>query len=166
MFWTVLIDRLTHNLFYVLQTWRVLYGMVRIAAGVALLHVVHVPLADVLRDFGRAHLLAVPGHELLRPLLHLVSEHQIEVTYFLAAYLLFWGVMDMVLALLVLTHVHWAFPPSMVLIVLFAMYELIRGVSHGSLLLVGLGFLDLGIVYLTYREYERLRVRPPATAAL
>ena len=82
-----------------------------------------------------------------------LQNHEFTVTYFVASYLLFWGTIDVVLSIFLLRHRLWAFPISIVLMGLFVLYETYRVFHTHSLILITIILIDIGIIYLIYREY-------------
>ena len=87
----------------------------------------------------------------------ILTNHPLYVTYFLALYFIFWGVIDVVLSYNLIKHRLWAFPASFILIGLFVMYEATRFSYTHSFILLGVIFIDIIILWLIWREYRKLK---------
>ena len=85
--------------------------------------------------------------------------HPLSVTYFLSAYLIFWGVTDIVLSASLLRHKLWVFPVSLWLIGFFVLSEVFRITQTHSLILLGLIGVDLVIWWLIRDEWRKTRRR-------
>lgn len=97
---------------------------------------------------------------------YLLSDHSFYVTYFLAFYFIFWGVIDILLSYNLIKEKLWAFPVSMVLIGLFVAYSFVRFTYTHSLVLLSVIIFDLVILLLIYKEYQKVKrcYLPPAIA--
>lgn len=133
------------------------YGAVRILFALAILKVVGQPLLDVLNTLMSHELIEDP-HDLLYTLANYVlSNHPLYITYFVAFYFFFWGVVDVVLSYNLLHRKQWAFPVSFAVIGVFIGYELFRFSHTHSVILLGVTILDAAILWLIWREYEKVR---------
>lgn len=152
-----LLRETNERLFVVSMYTRMGYGVVRIFMSIVLLQLVGSSVSDILTRVMGGELVEDP-HDLFYTLsMHILGIHPVEVSYFAAVYLLFWGIIDTILSYNLLKHRMWAFPVSFFLIPTFIFYELIR-VSHThSLILLGIILLDLAILWITWREYVRLK---------
>ncbi|MEY2665371.1 MAG: hypothetical protein RLZZ480_476 [Candidatus Parcubacteria bacterium] len=137
--------------------WRIVYGTFRIIFGLALLRVVGASLTDFM--------LRVMSHELIQDrsdwlyhfAVHHISRHDLYVTYFLAAYFIFWGAVDVLLSINLLRGKLWAFPVSLWLIAGFVCYGLFRLTHTHSLILLCIIIFDITIFWFIEREYQKLR---------
>jgi len=135
--------------------WRIAYGTIRVFIGYKLLSLVGLPAVTVYQHLLRRELSET--HDILfQAIGHALALHGFAITYFLAAYLLFWGLMDIVLSVSMLRHYLWAFPTSMLIMALFIVYEIFRFAHTHSPILFGFILIDLFIIYLIYHERNRL----------
>jgi uncharacterized membrane protein len=146
-------------LFHIGMLIRILYGFARLLLAFILLPLVGTPLVAL---FGRAveknrHLFDSQDF-FLQTAVPFVEHHSAAffVTYFLVSYLVFWGVIDIVLSVSLLKHKLWAFPVSVYLIVLFIIYELFRFTHTHSLVLAYIIIFDSFLIWLIRREYMKL----------
>lgn len=148
---------ISERLFVVSMWTRMVYGVVRIFLSLALLQIVGSSVSDILTRIMGGELVEDPNDLFYTLSMHFLGVHPVEVSYFAAVYLLFWGVVDTILSFNLLKHRMWAFPISFFLIPTFIFYELIR-VSHThSFILLGIICLDLTILWITWREYRRIK---------
>jgi uncharacterized membrane protein len=76
---------------------------------------------------------------------------------FAAWYFLIQGVTDIILAIGLLRKKMWAYPVAMVIQILFAIYELYRFTHTHSKTLIVLSAFNLLVVWLIWREYQRIK---------
>lgn len=145
--------RYTHVL-HVGLWWRVLYGLLRVVLGVALLRMVGMPLIEVVRAVMSHELVEEPSDVLVSLAGTVLTHHPMYVTYFLACYFIFWGVVDVFLSLNLLRGVTWAFPVSMWMIGFFLLYGTYRFMHTHSLILLSILVLDAGLLWLIRNEYR------------
>lgn len=143
-------------LFQVSMYWRIIYGVLRLILGVAFLRLIGQSLADLVYVLMAHELTGTTGDAVLEKIYVLFATHEFTVTYFIAAYFIFWGVIDIIISLCLLTHIRVAFPIAMGLIVLFICYGIFRLTHTHSLVLFGVIIIDIGILYLINYEYKKL----------
>jgi len=144
-------------LFRVSMWWRIIYGVIRIIVGVSFLRFIGQPLTDFVYLLMSHELLGKTGDAVLEKIYLLFQPHEFTVTYFIAAYFIFWGAIEIVLSLCLLKKIPTAFPIAMSLIIVFIMYALFRYVHTHSLILLGVIIIDIGILYLINHEYKQLQ---------
>lgn len=136
--------------------WRIIYGAIRVFLGYKLLSFVGIPAVDAYQRLFRHELLQDPDDAFLRLIGHTLGIHGFTITYFIAGYLLFWGMMDIVLSISMLRHYLWAFSVSLAVMLLFIVYEIFRLSHTHSHTLFGFILVDAFIVFLIYSERGRL----------
>ena len=149
---------LEERFFTIGMKWRIGYGSLRILFGLALLKLVNTPLLDVVTNLMSHELVEDPNDVLYTFISSILTNHPLYVTYFLALYFIFWGVIDVVLSYNLIKHRLWAFPASFILIGLFVMYETIRFTHTHSFILLGVIFIDIIIIWFIWREYQKLKL--------
>jgi uncharacterized membrane protein len=153
-------DDVYDALFRVGMIWRIVYGVARVIFGLMLLRVVGSSFSDLFYRL-MAHELVNDPHDLALRIGRVVVEHQsFTVTYFLTAYLIFWGAIDVVLSISLLKEKLWAFPVSVYLICVFVLYEIFRFTHTRSFILAYIIVFDMVLVWLIRKEYfKQLRIR-------
>ncbi len=150
-------DSVREGFFATAMWWRIGYGVLRIILGLAVLKVVGTPVTDIVTSLMGHELIEDPN-DLLYTLVHdFLVNHSPYITYFMSFYLLFWGAIDIGLSYNLLKHRLWAFPISFLLIGLFVMYEAVRFSHTHSLVLLWIIIVDIGILWIMWREYQKLK---------
>lgn len=150
-------NRLEGRLFRFSMWWRIVYGIFRTILGCILLRLIDVPFVDILHHISKHELKQDPTDTLFYFLNTFLLAHPFKVTTFIAAYMIFWGVMDIVLSVCLLRHYLPAFPISIGLIGIFVTYELFRLTHTHSAILLTFIIIDTVIAWLIYREYNKVR---------
>ncbi len=138
--------------------WRIFYGTLRLVLGITLLKYVGTPAIDLFHQIMQHEFVEDPNDLLLTMIGQIVSTHGFSITFFLASYLIFWGVIDVFLSVSMLRHHIWAFPVSIVLIAAFVLYEAYRFSYTHSLMLLGVIIIDILVVWVIRKEYRKLAV--------
>ncbi len=138
--------------------WRILYGSLRlILGGIMLKFFIGTPFSELLFRALSHEVVEDPTDIFFQFLYFIFENHSFTVTYFVASYLIFWGIIDIILSLCLLKHQLWSFPVSIGLIGLFVFYSVYRFFHTHSLILLGIIFVDIVIVYIIYKEYRVLQ---------
>lgn len=146
------------ELFRLGMVWRIAYGSLRLFFGIILLRVVGAPVTDLMHKIMGHELTEDPTDFLYRLVEILFSHHSFHVTYFLAFYFIFWGLIDIILSLQLLKGRLWAFPLSLYLIGSFVIYELFRFTHTHSMFLLGIIAVDIIVMALIFKEYQLIKV--------
>ncbi len=77
--------------------------------------------------------------------------------YFIAFYLLFYGVVNMFLVISLLLGKLWAYPAAMIFFTLFTSYMFVRFLHNGSPILFLFAVYDMFLIVLTSLEYQRIK---------
>jgi len=144
-------------LFRVGMGWRILYGSLRLILGFILLRLIGTPLSEIFYKVMSHELIEDPTDLLVQTASPLLQHLSFTVTYFIAAYLIFWGVIDILLSINLLKHKVWVFPISIYLIVIFVIYEIYRFSYTHSLVLASIIIIDIVLVWLIRKEYNKLK---------
>lgn len=154
------------QLFRIGMWWRIFYGLGKLLFGLFLLQYIGLSINEVVQHVFLHELVEDPQDLAMSMVVGFFDTHMYVVTYFLASYFIFWGVVDMFLSVNLLRDRIWAFPISLVLIVLFICYEIVRFFHTHSIVLLGIIFIDVILVYLIYEEYAKLKRRMEQKADL
>jgi uncharacterized membrane protein len=147
---------LTEQLFRAGMYWRILYGSGRILLGFLLLRLVGTPAIDVFRNVMRHLVGHNPDDALFGTVAHALAAYGLSITYFMVAYLFFWGLVDIFLSVAMLKHILWAFPVSLTLIAAFIVYEVYRYSHTHSPVLLAIMAIDVFLIVLIRREELKL----------
>jgi len=144
-------------LFNVSMWWKIFYGCIRVWMGLILLKHVGTSFTDIFSAMMSHEIITDPNDVVYQFIYQVLEDHSFTVTYFVALYLLFWGIIDIVFSGLLLKHVMWAFPVSITLMSSFVCYEIYRVIHTKSVILLCFIILGMGIIFLVYDEYLILR---------
>jgi len=136
---------------------RIGYGALRVILGLTLLKFfMGQPFSDILFKLME-HELMEDKQDILFSLFKPLAAHMhYGVTYFVAGYLLFWGIMDIFLSIQLLFNRMWAYPVSIILIYFFIAYELFRvSFTHSKILVVVIVW-DLIVIWFIRREQQKI----------
>lgn len=134
--------------------------------GAALLLLVSPATINRLVGYLTQHELSEDPHDFLAThLLHAADTLSASSVQFGAAYLLTHGVVKIVLVTALLKDKLWAYPWMIAFLAVFILYQIYRMTFAFSIGLLGLTLFDAVIVWLTYREYgkQRLKKRPASS---
>jgi uncharacterized membrane protein len=147
------------SLFELGMYWRIVYGVLRTLLGLVLLNFINLPISDLLNKVLGRELSEDPTDLLFSIVNHFLENNPLSITYFISAYLIFWGIVDIVLSFNLLKDKIWAFPVSLWLIGFFVFYELFRFTHTKSLILIAIIFIDIIIMFLIQREYKKVKLK-------
>jgi uncharacterized membrane protein len=88
----------------------------------------------------------------------------VSAQYFTALFLLSHGVIKMFLIIGLLREKFWYYPAAVIVFGLFIAYQLYRFSYTHSFWLLPITVLDIGVIWLTWHEYNYLRTRQTVQA--
>lgn len=151
------------RLFELSMWWRILYGTAKSALGIASIWFIGTAYSDIFHTLLRHELIEDPADPLIRFVDSFLSGHPVSLDSFVPVYLIFWGLVDVVLSISLLRRIMWAFPVGLSVISFFVLYEVLRDLHTHSLILFGIILIDLFVLYLIRDEYRRLLVAQTET---
>jgi len=80
--------------------------------------------------------------------------------YFLAAFFLINGGVKLGLVICLFLNQYWAYPVALVILNLFLVYEIVQFIIKPTLGLAFLSLLDALIIWLIYREWQKIKKTP------
>lgn len=105
-----------------------------------------------------------PDDLIANSLIRFSHSFSISTQDFMVFYLLSHGLVKIILVLLLWRRKLWAYPLTIVSLVLFIAYQVYRFCIHPSAFLVILTAFDAVMIVLTYFEYQRIKSRLQANA--
>lgn len=149
--------RVPHILFDISVVTKGLDGALEIIGGVLLLLVSPTRIHSFIRTLTE-HELSEDPRDLVATYLRNSTRHLASGTQtFAASYLLWHGIVKVVLVTALLLRRRWAYPAAIVAFLLFLAYQLYRYSHTRAPELLALSILDVFIIGLTWLEYRRLR---------
>ena len=149
-------SRLRHLFFYISVVAKGVDGVLEVIGGVLLFVVSPAQLYHIARMLTQHELTQDPHDMVANYLLHTTQNLSANVKTFGAVYLLWHGIVKVVLVTGLLQQRRRAYPLAITAFLLFLVYQLYRySHTHAPELLV-LSFFDVLVVVLTWLEYRRL----------
>jgi len=150
-------EKAVHRLFTLGVIGKGVDGALEILGGVLLLFVSPAQISDVVRMLT-LHELSEDPHDLVANyLLHTANHLSAHAQFFGALYLLWHGAVKGGLVVALLHGRLWAYPVAIGAFLLFLVYQFYRYTHTHALLLLLLSALDIGVILLTWLEYQRVR---------
>lgn len=137
-------------------------GLLELAGGVLLIAVSPETINRVVEALTRHELSQDPNDIFANRVLHAAHGLTGAGVRFAAAYLLLHGVVKVVLVAALLRERLWAYPWMIVFLIVFIGYQLYRIALQPTVWLIALTIFDAVVVWLTWREYGRHRIRQRA----
>ena len=153
-----LYTRYLHRLFWVSILVKGLDGVLETIGGILVLLASRADLTNVVIFLTAPELSEDPGDLVANYLRHVVLNLSANTKYFASIYLLFNGVVKVLLMIGILRGKLWSYRAALAFIAIFVGYQLYRFSHTHSLVLLGFMLFDVLTLYLVWREY-RLRNR-------
>ncbi|MBU1557454.1 DUF2127 domain-containing protein, partial [Patescibacteria group bacterium] len=135
-------------LFRIGLKWKIFYGFLRLILGFILFNFIGTPLADIFYKIMSHEIIEDPNDLLIQTFNPLLQHFSLNITYFLAFYIIFWGVIDIFISINLLKEKIWAFPISIYLISIFILYEISRFFYTHSFILLFVIIIDIILIWI------------------
>lgn len=145
-----------HELFLALITAKAFNGVVEIIGGFFILFYGKAVELEVYA-FTNFELTERHNEFISKYLIESARSFSISAQHFVSIYLLFHGVLNLLLVFLIYKKKILAYPLSMILFGLFLIYQIIRVYHNHSIGLAVISVVDVFMIILTWFEYQRLR---------
>lgn len=143
-----------HRLFQGGIALKGLMGLTEAVAGTLLLTTSPQGLHEAVSRAGRIGLIARSDHPVFGRMLRAAESLPAGSQHFYAIYLLFHGVMKLVMVSLLWARVSWAYPAAIVIQCAFVLFEGHRWWETGNPVLLALALIDLAIIWLIWNEWS------------
>jgi uncharacterized membrane protein len=138
-------------------------GLFELVGGVMLLVIAPASIDHFARWLTQHELSQDPHDFFARHLLHLTGNLD-KTQLFGAVYLLTHGLVKIVIVVGLLRRERWAYPVAFVFLGGFVIYQIYRMTYQPTVSMALLTIFDLFIIWLTWREFQRTRMKAPTTA--
>jgi uncharacterized membrane protein len=150
-------QKIEHELFDVAILLKGLHALVEIIGGVFTLLISPTFILGLVTKITQGELVEDPSDTLTNYLLHLAQSFSVGTKQFIALYLLSHGIINAVLVIGLFKKKMWAYHVSFITLSIFALYQLYRYIHHHSIWLIILTIFDFIVIWLVWREYERIK---------
>jgi uncharacterized membrane protein len=135
-------------------------GLIELIGGVLLLVVTPTTINRLINDYTQREMSTDPHDFIATHLRHYGATLTNSAVRFVALYLLFHGIVKVVLVVALMRDQMWAYPWLIAFLIVFIGYQLYRIAIQPSGWLIALTVFDAAIVALTWREWRKqLRMR-------
>ena len=118
-------------------------------------------ITDFLGTLAQNELLEDPNDLIGNQIQHWLPYFNGHIQEFGAFYLLSHGIVKTFIVISLLRNKTWAYPLSIIVLMLFIAYQLYRLTFGYSIFLIGLTIFDVFLIVLTWHEYNRVRKHLP-----
>jgi uncharacterized membrane protein len=134
-----------------------IHSLMEIIGGVFLLFLSPNRLNWLTRFLTQHELMEDPKDRVANFLIALSSSFSINTQHFAVFYLMSHGIIKCILVLLLWRRKLWAYPLTIVSLILFIAYQVYRYTLTQSVFLILLTIFDVVMIALTYLEYKRIK---------
>jgi uncharacterized membrane protein len=134
-----------------------IHGLLEIVGGTLLIFLSPDRLNWLTRFLTRHELLEDPKDKVANFLITLSSSFSISTQHFVVFYLMSHGIIKCILILLLWRKKLWAYPLTIISLILFITYQIYRYTLTQSVFLILLTVFDTVMIVLTYLEYKRIK---------
>ena len=153
-----------HELFEFSILIKGISAVVETLGGILLFFVTPASINKFISLFSLDELSDDPSDVFAQFLVHFAHTLSIGSTTFAALYLLSHGIVKLILVVCLFLKKTWAYPASIVVLLIFIAYQVYQYILTPSLLLVALTLVDFVVIALIYNEYRNvLKTLPPKT---
>ncbi len=149
--------KLVHGFFEVTVLCKGISGMAEIASGFLLLLFKPATISHVIISAVHTRIIRHSGKLAMNFATSQANHFSSATQHFVAFYLLFYGVINIFLVILLLLGKSWAYPTAMVCFSLFTVYMFIRFLFNHSIVLSLFVVFDIFLIGLTWLEYQRIK---------
>lgn len=148
-----------HKSFEVGMLIKGINGALELIGGIMLLFISPARLNRFIGFLTHGELQEEPKSFIANLFIKMCAAFSISTQYFLASYLSFHGLIKLVLVILLLQKNLWAYPLTIVTLVLFIFYQVHRYFYKPSAWLIVLTVFDIIMIVLTIIEYRRVKLK-------
>ncbi|ALU35173.1 hypothetical protein CLAU_0744 [Clostridium autoethanogenum DSM 10061] len=132
-------------------------GFLEIIGGVLLLFLNPNRLSDLVVLLTQHELSEDPRDVIANFMIKLSSKFTISTQYFGVFYLISHGIVKLILIIFLWKRKSWAYPLTIMSLILFIIYQIYRYILHPSSWLIILTVFDIIMIILTFIEYRRIK---------
>jgi uncharacterized membrane protein len=151
-------EKYIHRLFVVTLVLKGINSVLEIVGGLSFLFLSG--LTEAVTAMVRNELIEDPTDFVATQIQHVLPYFSTHSQLYASFYLLSHGIVKIVLVISLLCNRLWAYPATIVTLVIFIAYQLYRLAYGYSLPLILLTVLDILLIILTWHEYKIIRTHP------
>lgn len=145
-----------HKSFKIAILIKAIDGGLEMIGGILLLFLNPARLSNLVVLLTQHELSEDPGDVIANFMIKLSSKFTVSTEYFGAFYLISHGIIKIILIMLLWRGKLWAYPLTIISLILFIIYQIYRYILNPSTGLVILTIFDIIMIILTFIEYKRI----------
>lgn len=146
-----------HELFDIGILLKGIHAFIEVAGGILTFLISPNFILRFVTKITQGELLEDPNDFLTQHLLNFAQNFSFDTKQFIAFYLLFHGIINLILVIGLFEKKIWAYHVSFVVLTIFALYQIYRYIYHPSFFMIMLTVFDLIVIWLIWREYKRIQ---------
>ncbi len=150
-------SNILHKSFEIGILLKAIDGVLEIIGGILLIFLNPSRLSKLVIWLTQRELSEDPRDVVANFLLRLSSKFTVSVEYFGVFYLVSHGIVKLVLIIFLWKRKPWAYPLTIVSLILFIIYQIYRYTLQPSIGLIILTIFDIVMIILTFIEYKRVK---------
>lgn len=147
-------ERSIYQFFRISVLLKGLISVIEIFAGIAIYFVTPAMVLAIASFLTNGEVVNEPVDFIARHIIDLANQYTASTAKFLSFYFLSRGLVKTGLIWALLKDKVWAYPASLVVLMLFVFYQLWQIWATHSLLVVGITIFDLIVIYFIWREWQ------------
>jgi len=148
---------IVHIGFEIALLFKGIHGLIEVIGGALMFFLTPNRVSTLTNFFTKQELLEDPKDLVANFMLNLSSSFSISTQHFVEFYLLSHGIIKCILIFLLWRRKMWAYPLSVVFLILFIAYQIYRYTLTQSVFLILLTIFDAVMIALTYLEYKNIK---------
>lgn len=150
-------NNIVHKSFEIGILIKAIDGFLEIIGGILLVFLNPVRLNNLISLLTQHELSQDPKDVIANFMIKLSSKFTISTQYFGVFYLISHGIVKIILIIFLWKRKSWAYPLTIVSLILFIIYQVYRYTLYPSSGLIILTFFDIVMILLTFMEYKRIK---------
>ena len=150
-------EKIEHELFDVTVLLKGIHALIEIITGISTFLVSPNFIFKLVNVITFRELTENPVDSFSQYLLNLTHSFLGGTKQFIAFYLLSHGIINLILVIGLFKKKMWSYFASIIMLTIFALYQMYRYIYHPSIWMIILTIFDLVTIWLIWREYKRIK---------
>lgn len=152
------LKKIAHISFEALLFFKLLNALGEIIGGILLILFNPEKIQNIVHIISQKELKQDPNDIVMNILIKFSNNLSLNLDHFLIVYLLSQGIVKIIIVTLLYKKKLWAYPLSVIVLILFVIYQLYELTIASSFIIIFLTILDMILIFLTITEYKRIKV--------
>ena len=150
-------EKTLHELFDISILLKGIHAVIEIVGGVFAFLVSPDSILHFVVKITQGELLEDPNDTLTNYFLNLARNFSLDTKQFVASYLFFHGIINLVLVIGLFKKKIWAYHASFFVLTIFIFYQVYRYIYDPSIFMIALSVFDIVVIWLIGKEYKRIQ---------